>query len=166
MRTRSVSVLVVGILSAVALTHAQEQKSSYMPVVIAESFTAVMARMTAAKPEIARRHQTLLQERYDLSDRPAVGVTMSRGKAVQTGVRAKIPTGQTWERLGALTPEQIKTQGAFPKGFLPLPHPNHPEGGMVFPKFHIEEIKRQEGRDLIRFDLDFDLHLVVFLRAL
>lgn len=28
---------------------------------------------------------------------------------------------------------------------------------MLFPKFHIDEIKRQEGRDLTRFDLDFDL---------
>jgi cytochrome c peroxidase len=28
---------------------------------------------------------------------------------------------------------------------------------MVFPKFHIDEIKKQEGRDLARFDLDFDL---------
>src|SRR5260370_2001512 len=28
---------------------------------------------------------------------------------------------------------------------------------MVFPKFHIDEIKRQEGRDLTRFDLDFDI---------
>jgi cytochrome c peroxidase len=28
---------------------------------------------------------------------------------------------------------------------------------MVFPKFEIEEIKKQEGRDLTRFDLDFDL---------
>jgi cytochrome c peroxidase len=28
---------------------------------------------------------------------------------------------------------------------------------MVFPKFHIDEIKKQEGRDLTRFDLDFDL---------
>lgn len=28
---------------------------------------------------------------------------------------------------------------------------------MVFPSFHIAEIKRQEGRDLTRFDLDFDL---------
>ena len=45
----------------------------------------------------------------------------------------------------------------FPTGFLPLPHPNHPEGGMVFPKFQIDEIKKQEGRDLTRFDLDFDL---------
>ena len=28
---------------------------------------------------------------------------------------------------------------------------------MVFPKFHIDEIKKQEARDLTRFDLDFDL---------
>jgi len=28
---------------------------------------------------------------------------------------------------------------------------------MLFPKFHLEEIKKQEGRDLTRFDLDFDL---------
>jgi cytochrome c peroxidase len=40
---------------------------------------------------------------------------------------------------------------------MPLPHPNHPEGGMVFPNFEIAEIKRQEGRDLTRFDLDFDI---------
>ena len=28
---------------------------------------------------------------------------------------------------------------------------------MLFPKFHIDEIKKQEARDLTRFDLDFDL---------
>ena len=28
---------------------------------------------------------------------------------------------------------------------------------MLFPKFHIDEVKRQEDRDLTRFDLDFDL---------
>ena len=28
---------------------------------------------------------------------------------------------------------------------------------MIFPKFHIDEIKKQEKRDLTRFDLDFDL---------
>jgi len=28
---------------------------------------------------------------------------------------------------------------------------------MLFPTFHIKEIKRQEGRDLARFDLDYDL---------
>ena len=38
-----------------------------------------------------------------------------------------------------------------------LPHPNPPEGGMLFPKFHIEEVKGQEARVLTRFDLDYDL---------
>src|SRR6478735_12365413 len=56
-----------------------------------------------------------------------------------------------------LAPEQIKEKDVWPAGFFPLPHPNHPEGGMVFPKFEIEELKKQEQRDLTRFDLDYDL---------
>jgi hypothetical protein len=70
----------------------------------ADSFAAVMARMKAAKPEVVQRHQALLNERYDLSNRPAAGITMSRGKPVQEGVRAKLPSGVTWERLAAMTP--------------------------------------------------------------
>jgi len=56
-----------------------------------------------------------------------------------------------------MTPEQIREKDLWPAGFYPLPHPNHAEGGMVFPQFHIDELKRQTGRDLTRFDLDFDL---------
>lgn len=82
---------------------------------------------------------------------------MSRGKPVQGGVRAKLPAGVTWDQLAAMTPDEIRQKKAFPPGFLPLPHPNHAEGGMVFPKFHIDEVKKQTGRDLTRFDLDFDL---------
>lgn len=132
-------------------------ESSYAPVDIKESFQAIMARMKAAKPEIMKRQMDLLSERYDLSNRPDSGVTMSRGKPVQEGVRAKLPPGTTWEGLASMSPEEIREKGIFPAGFFPLPHPNHPEGGMLFPKFHIEEIKKQESRDLTRFDLDFDL---------
>lgn len=82
---------------------------------------------------------------------------MFRGKAVQTGVRAKLSSGTTWETLNQTSPEEIREKNLFPSGFLALPHPNHPEGGMLFPKFHIDEIKKQEERDLTRFDLDFDL---------
>jgi cytochrome c peroxidase len=103
------------------------------------------------------RQMELLKTRYDLENRPAKGVTMTKGKAVQEGTRAKLAKDLTWEKLGAMSPEEIKEKGLWPAGFLPLPHPNHPEGGMVFPKYHIEEIKKQEGRDLTRFDLDFDL---------
>src|SRR5207248_4766242 len=63
----------------------------------------------------------------------------------------------SWATLAAMKPEEIREKDFFPAGFLPLPHPNHPEGGMLFPQFHIDEIKKQEGRDLTRFDLDFDL---------
>ncbi len=82
---------------------------------------------------------------------------MARGKAVQEGVRVRLPEGLTWAKLGTMSPGEIQKQNLFPPGFLSLPHPNHPEGGMLFPKFHIKEIKKQEGRDLTRFDLDYDL---------
>ena len=131
--------------------------SSYSPVVITEDFESVMAKMKAAKPEIMKRQMDLLNERYDLSNRPAQGVSMSRGKLIQQGVRVKLPDGMTWQRLAEMTPEEIHEKDLFPKGFLPLPHPNHREGGMVFPQFVIDEINKQEGRDLTRFDLDFDL---------
>jgi cytochrome c peroxidase len=134
-----------------------ERKSSFMPVVVDEPFEAVRKRMTAAKAGIQQKHGALLAERYDLADRPAADAKMFRGKAVQSGVRAKLPAGVTWESLAGMTPEQIRSANAFPLGFLPLPHPNHPEGGMLFPQFHIDAIKRDEQRDLQRFDLDFDL---------
>jgi len=136
---------------------ANAKPTSYARVVITEDFESIMARMKAAKREIMKRQMDLLHERYDLSNRPAKGVTMSRGKSVQEGVRVKLLDGMTWEELAEMTPDQIREKGLFPKGFLPLPHPNHREGGMVFPQFVIDEIKKQEGRDLTRFDLDFDL---------
>ncbi|MBN2577746.1 MAG: cytochrome B6 [Pirellulales bacterium] len=161
---RSVYVGVGGaLLATVALCFAAEEEnqkppSSYSPVVISESFAKTVAKMEAAKPEIEAQHNALLRERYDLSNRPAAGVTMSRGKPVQEGIRAKLPPGvSSWEELGKLTPEEVRESGLWPKGFYPLPHPNHPEGGMVFPQHHIDKMKQQEGRDLTRFDLDFDL---------
>jgi len=151
--------LLGGVLIA-ALAVAAEPKTqptSYMPVDIKESFASIMARMKAENPAVEARQKALLEKRYDLSNRPAPDVTMSRGKPVQEGVRARLPGGVTWESLAAMMPEEIREKALFPAGFLPQPHPNHAEGGMVFPKFHIDEIKKQEDRDLTRFDLDFDL---------
>jgi cytochrome c peroxidase len=144
-------------VSAGIITGATAAPTSYMSVNITEDFSTTMHRMQAAKAEIEKRQQDLLEQRYDLSNHPANGVTMSGGKAIQEGVRVKLPAGVTWDSLASMTPEQIRDKGVFPAGFMPLPHPNHPEGGMVFPKFHIDEIKRQEDRDLTRFDLDYDL---------
>ncbi len=132
-------------------------KNSYAPVDDKETFAAIHSRMVSAKPGIMKRQMDLLEQRYDLSDRPAKGVTMDRTKPVQEGVRVKLPAGVSWDELSNLTPDQIRDRGAFPQGFLPLPHANHPEGGMVFPKTELDELNKQEARDLTRFDLDFDI---------
>lgn len=142
--------------------HAQQapgprSESSYMKVDGKEDFEATRKRMSADKGRVMNRQIALLKERYDLSDRAASGVRMTRGKAVQAGVRVKLPAGVTWQQLAAMSPEEIRQRGLWPKGFLPLPHPFHEEGGMVFPKHHIDEIKRQEARDLNRFDVEYDL---------
>ena len=150
---------VIGLTLALGRADAQQGErgqSSYMPVDITESFDSIKARLSAAKPAVEQEHNALLNERYDLSDRPAQGVTMDRGKPVQEGVRVKLPAGTTWENLAAITPDQIRDQNLFPKGFYPLPHPKHPEGGFVFPRFVIEAIRQQDGRELQRFDIDFD----------
>ncbi len=152
-----VTALVIISMGILPTRSVAQTTSSYAPVVVKEDFQKMMARMKAAKADVMKKQSVLLAERYNLSDLPAKGVTMSRGKPIQEGVRVKLPSGMTWEKLAGMTAQEIHDNQVFPKGFLPLPHPNHTEGGMVFPQHHIDEIKRQEGRDLTRFDLDYDL---------
>jgi len=151
---------VVGLLVLVCLAYAQQEQrgqTSYMPVDIKETFASIMARMTKAKPAIEKEHTSLLNQRYDLANRAAQGTTMSRGKPVQGGIRVRLPAGTTWEQLAAMSSDEIRNKNLYPRGFYPLPHPNHPEGGMVFPRSTIDETLKQTSRDLTRFDLDFDL---------
>jgi cytochrome c peroxidase len=148
------------LVAGLTLAHAQQAprgKSSYMPVDITEPFSTIMSRLSAEKPAVEHEHMAVLNERYDLSNRPAAGVTMDRTKPVQEGVRVKLAAGTTWDSLASMTPEQIRDRNLFPPGFFPLPHPKHKEGGFVFPRFVIDEINRQEARDLTRFDVDYDI---------
>src|SRR5687768_12559176 len=139
-------VLAVASAASVFAQSTDKPVTSYLPVVPTEEFATLMERMTKAKPDIIKRQRALLDQRYDLSDRKAQGVTMARGKPVQEGVRVILPDGVTWEELASMPAEQIRDRDLFPKGFLPLPHANHPEGGMVFPHFEIDELKKQEAR--------------------
>src|SRR3954471_20301854 len=128
---RRLASLVVFVVTGAAHGHQSVTfETSYLPVAVKEPPSIIRERMEAAKPEVMRRQLDLLRDRYDMEDRPAAGVTMSRGKPVQEGVRVRLAAGTTWEALGAMTPEAVRERGLFPRGFLPLPHPNHPEGGM------------------------------------
>jgi cytochrome c peroxidase len=121
-------------------------------------FSAVKANDEAEKPQVLQRQQTLLAQRYDLSDHPMQGAMMSGGrKPVQDGLRVKLPQGVTWDSLAQMSPEQIRQKGVLPDGFKPLPHVKQATGGQVFPNNEIDEIRDQEGRNLRRFDVDFDL---------
>lgn len=140
-----------------ALLGGEPRVSSYSPVVVTETLQSTMKRMMAAKPAVEQKHKTLLEERYDLRDLPSKTVKMSGGKPVQEGVRVKLAKGISWNALADMDPADIREKGLFPQGFMPLPHPNHSEGGMLFPKFLINETKKLDNRDLTRFDLDFDL---------
>ncbi|MEQ8787099.1 MAG: cytochrome B6 [Pirellulaceae bacterium] len=128
-----------------------------MPVVVDKPFEEILQQDRAQKTPVMQRQQLLLKNRYDLSDRPSK-VEMSGGrKAVQRGVRVKLPEGVTWNELASMPPAEMKRKDLFPMGFRPLPHAKHATGGQVFPKEQIEGIQRDEERDLARFDVAFDL---------
>lgn len=148
-------------LTAIALTGSlalAEVPNSYIPVDDRETFETVKKRMISNKSSVESEFQALLKTRYDLSNSAVSGLNSSgRGKPIQGNVRVKLPGGVTWQQLADMTPEQIKNKKLWPAGFFPLPHDNQAEGGMLFPQFHIDAIKQQDGRDLERFDLSFGL---------
>jgi cytochrome c peroxidase len=123
--------------------------SSFMPV-IEEPFEVVLKRDKANKARVMAAAKRLLEERYDLTRRVDANIKMTRGKPIPVGPTARLKGGVTWEQLGRMSPEEIREKNIFP--YLPLPHVNHPVGGMIFPEMHIKLQPRLE-----RFDMDFDI---------
>jgi cytochrome c peroxidase len=123
------------------------------PVLLGQqSFETMMAQDRADKAKVMERQQKLLEKRYNLASKPDPRVKMTRGKPIQVGPAVKLPEGMTWDDLAKLSPDEVREKDAFPQGFLPLPHPHHEVGGMLFPQQEIKLLSRLE-----RFDLDFDL---------
>src|SRR5690606_10003572 len=96
------SLLAVAALAASAPTAGSDPlppTTTYRPLPTMP-FSQARAIDEAQKPRVMERQRKMLAERYDLSDRPMQGVLMSGGrKAVQEGVRVRLPEGQTWEGL-------------------------------------------------------------------
>jgi len=149
----SILLAIVAVMLVTRHVRAQKQQdpkpSSYSSV-IEEPLDVVRARDKAAKAGVMAAHQKLLEERYDLSRHVDDSLRMTRGKPIPVGPTARLKNGLTWEQLGQMSPAEIRDQGIFP--YLPLPHVNHPVGGMVFPQTEIKSLPRLE-----RFDMDFDL---------
>ncbi|MDP9143689.1 MAG: hypothetical protein M3N43_03170, partial [Actinomycetota bacterium] len=115
-----------------------------------QTFEEGMKADVAEKPAVSAAQRRLLETRYDLTPKLDPSARMSRGKPLAVGPTAKLPSGMTWERLGTLSPEDIRSRGLFP--YPSLPHPKHATGGQVFPQVQIGMFPRLE-----RFDVVFDL---------
>jgi cytochrome c peroxidase len=114
------------------------------------TFDEVMKKESAEKPNVMNAHRKFLEARFDLAPKHDPNVKMSRGKPLCVGPTARLANGLTWDKLGGLSPADIKKQKAFP--YPSLPHPLHVNGGQVFPQMQIKMFPRLE-----RFDVDFDL---------
>lgn len=155
LRITGTLLLVFGIAAGFVLAQEPEKKRDQPPDPPA-AFQATFQKMSAAKAARMRDARNYLAQRYDLGNRPS-NVTMFHGKPVQQGVRVKLPPGVTWQKLARMSPDEIRAKNLWPEGFLPLPGPDHMEGGMIFPQFHIDEVKKQTDRDLNRFDIEMDI---------
>ncbi|MDT3778837.1 cytochrome B6 [Nitrospira sp. MA-1] len=115
-----------------------------------EPLEKVIEEETQQRSKIKSQQQDLLEERYDLSPQFVEGVTMTRGKPVPKGPTARLKNGLTFAQLARMPEEDIKAEDLFP--YLPLPHPLHSTGGMVFPSMMTEIHPERE-----RFDVVHDL---------
>jgi cytochrome c peroxidase len=114
------------------------------------TFEEIRKNESAAKPKVMEAQRKLLESRFTLQPKLDPEAKMSRGKPLPVGPVAKLSQGMTWDKIGAMSPAEIRQQGIFP--YAALPHPLQVNGGQVFPKFQIEMFARLE-----RFDVDFDL---------
>ena len=153
----SVAATAMGFAALVAAADPLPPSATYRPLPTLP-FDVVKANDEAEKPRVMQDQQAVLNQRYDLSNNPIPGVMMSGGrKPVQGGVRVKLSAGVTWDMLASTSPDEIRQRGLLPPGFMPLPHVKQATGGQVIPNTQIDEIRTQEGRNLRRFDVDFDL---------
>src|SRR4051812_35298385 len=102
----------------------------------------VMKKEIATKPSVMENQRKLLESRYNLTPKLDPNAKMSRGKPLPIGPTARLGTGMTWEKLGAMTPAAIGQQNLFP--YPSLPHPLQANGGQVFPAMQIEMFPRLE----------------------
>ena len=114
------------------------------------TFQEIYQADVSDKPKVMETQRRLLELRYNLTPKLSPDVKMSRGKPIAVGPTARLPQDATWDRLAAMSPENMRRDNLFP--YPPLPHPKQVAGGQVFPKMQTDMFPR-----LQRFDVDFDL---------
>ncbi len=108
-------------------------------------------KMEAQRPAVDKAAHAVLESRFQLDCKTDKAATMSRGKPLAVGPTGRLPKGVTsWEQYAATTPDEIRTQDAFP--WKPLDHPLQSTAHMVFPPTWTRVHPEHE-----RFDVRFDI---------
>ncbi len=144
-------------LSLVAASDPLPPDTTYRPLP-SLPLSEVKQNDEAQKPRVMERQRSLLEQRYDLPNRPIAGARMSGGrKAVQDGVRVKLPPGETWDSLSGKSAIDIRDNELLPSGFLPCRTSSMPPAARSFRNGRSRKSHRRRLRDLRRFDVEFDL---------
>ncbi|HJV64092.1 MAG TPA: cytochrome B6 [Geomonas sp.] len=114
------------------------------------TFEEIYRKDVAERQKVNEAQRRLLESRYDLTPHLSQDVKMTRGKPVAVGPTARLHRGMTWERLAAMSPDEVRKGELFP--YPPLPHPKQTTDGQVFPQMQVKMFPR-----LQRFDVDFDI---------
>jgi hypothetical protein len=93
----------------------------------AMTFDEIFKKESADKANVMKAQLQLLQRRYDLTPKLDPAMKMARGKPLSVGPTARLPQGMTWEQIGALRPDDIRSRNIFP--YRSLPHPLQTNGG-------------------------------------
>lgn len=103
------------------------------------------------KPELMKDVHAYMAARYDFSGQVIPGKVMSGGrKPIMAGPVARLPKGvESWEELGQMSPDEIRSNDLFP--YKPLAHPLQSVAHMVFPNMW-----NKEHPEHIRMDVDHD----------
>src|SRR3954453_10420312 len=72
------------------------------------TFEEVKSNESASRTSVTAAQRKLLESRYDLTPKPHPQAQMSRGKPLPVGPTARLPEGMTFEKLAALSPDEIK----------------------------------------------------------
>lgn len=126
------------------------KETSYAPVSITKTFAEIMKEDSQNKSALMKKHNKLLNERYNLSGKVDSKITMSGGKPLPIGPTVKLKNKLTWDALSKMSPKEIKQKSIFP--YLPLPHVSPDGGGLV-----VAPAQLKTHPELTRFDMEFDL---------
>ena len=120
--------------------------------------TKSSSKTRPTRPKCMSDQKALLEKRYDLSDNPSNVQMSGKRKAVQQGVRVKLPSGATWDKLEQHDAGADQAAERVPDGLPAAAAREAPDGRHgVSASSRSTRSRSRKPATCKRFDVDFDL---------